>query len=223
MTLNARAQTLSQGHEMMVKEVLRHGYDLTDENGSVTRESEAIMLTVQHPDQDPRVHPLNQIKGQALDQYAHDLIYGGVNDEKFDYTYWRRLFRYGADHPDQEQVDQFALMIEKLNEAPTTRRAQAITWDPRRDPQVSEVPCLQMIQATIRNNALNLKAVFRSNDILQAAGANMYALVQLQRELAAVLILPVGTYTHIALIPHIYLTRDQHEIPQWRDLTGVHS
>ncbi|MDD5189194.1 MAG: thymidylate synthase, partial [Methanoregula sp.] len=52
----------------------------------------------------------------------------------------------------------------------------------------------------------------RSNDMLTAAGANMYALVQLQSFIAAKLDVPCGTYTHISLVPHIYYIRDLHDI-----------
>ena len=58
-----------------------------------------------------------------------------------------------------------------------------------------------------------MKVVFRSNDMLTAAGANMYALVQLQRHIAGNLGLPVGSYSHISLVPHIYHTRDINDIP----------
>src|SRR5512136_2226620 len=54
--------------------------------------------------------------------------------------------------------------------------------------------------------------LFRSNDMLTAAGANMYALVQLQNSIADTLGLPCGTYTHISLVPHIYYIRDMHDI-----------
>ncbi|HOI14415.1 MAG TPA: thymidylate synthase, partial [Methanoculleus sp.] len=56
------------------------------------------------------------------------------------------------------------------------------------------------------------KVVFRSNDILSAAGANMYALVHLQKAIADRLGVPCGRYTHIALVPHVYYRRDANDI-----------
>jgi thymidylate synthase len=64
----------------------------------------------------------------------------------------------------------------------------------------------------VRDNKLHTRVVFRSNDMLTAAGANMYALVQLQKHIADQLGLSCGTYTHISLIPHIYYIRDMHDI-----------
>jgi thymidylate synthase len=57
-----------------------------------------------------------------------------------------------------------------------------------------------------------MKVVFRSNDILSAAGANMYALVHLQKAIADRLGVPCGRYTHIALVPHVYYRRDLNDI-----------
>jgi thymidylate synthase len=53
-----------------------------------------------------------------------------------------------------------------------------------------------------------MKVVFRSNDILTAFGANVYGLTDLQKYIADSIGLPVGKYTHIALVPHIYNKRD---------------
>jgi thymidylate synthase len=55
---------------------------------------------------------------------------------------------------------------------------------------------------------VNGKYVFRSNDMLSAAGANMYALAHVQKSIADQLELPVGSYEHISISPHIYYIRD---------------
>ena len=49
--------------------------------------------------------------------------------------------------------------------------------------------------------------------MLSAAGSNMYALACLQKHIADALNLPVGTYTHISLVPHVYFKRDAADIP----------
>jgi thymidylate synthase len=48
--------------------------------------------------------------------------------------------------------------------------------------------------------------------MLTASGANMYALVQLQKFIGDSLGVRCGTYTHISLVPHIYYIRDIHDI-----------
>jgi thymidylate synthase len=68
------------------------------------------------------------------------------------------------------------------------------------------------VQCLVRDGRLSMKVVFRSNDMLTAAGANMYALVHLQKYIADYLGLPCGPYTHISLVPHIYYKRDVNDI-----------
>jgi len=88
----------------------------------------------------------------------------------------------------------------------------AITWNPYIDEQLDDCPCLQLVQCLVRNGHLSMKVVFRSNDMLTAAGANMFALVHLQKYIAEQLGLPLGYYTHISLVPHIYYKRDVNDI-----------
>lgn len=53
-----------------------------------------------------------------------------------------------------------------------------------------------------------MRVIFRSNDMLTASGLNMYGLTHLQKVIADELDYNVGSYTHIALTPHIYHVRD---------------
>jgi thymidylate synthase len=57
-----------------------------------------------------------------------------------------------------------------------------------------------------------MKVVFRSNDMLSAAGPNKFALVHLQKHIADALGLPCGPYTHVSLVPHIYYRRDMNDL-----------
>ena len=109
-------------------------------------------------------------------------------------------------------IDQIAYIVDKLRSSPNTRRAIAITWNPVIDEKLDDCPCLQLVQCTVRDGKLAMRVIFRSNDMLTAAGANMYALVQLQKSIADKLGVPCGTYTHISLVPHIYYIRDAHDI-----------
>lgn len=90
-----------------------------------------------------------------------------------------------------------------------------MTWNVLMDNGGLNVPCLQWIQFLIRDNKLNMKVLFRSNDILMAMYANMYALIALQAHVARELNTPVGTYTHIVTVPHIYHKRDANEVEKW--------
>jgi thymidylate synthase len=109
-------------------------------------------------------------------------------------------------------IDQIAYIVDKIKSSPATRRAIAITWNPVIDEKLDDCPCLQLIQCVLREGKLHMRVIFRSNDMLTAAGANMYALVQLQKTIADALLVPCGTYTHISLVPHIYYIRDIDDI-----------
>jgi len=50
-----------------------------------------------------------------------------------------------------------------------------VTWNPYVDEQLDDCPCLQLVQCLVREGRLSMKVVFRSNDMLSAAGANMFA------------------------------------------------
>ena len=64
---------------------------------------------------------------------------------------------------------------------------------------MADCPCLQLVECVIREGKLHMKVVFRSNDMLTAAGANMFALATLQEYIAGESGLPCGSYTHISL------------------------
>jgi thymidylate synthase len=170
-------------------------------------------MQVDTPLSEPMVSPHSRFQQRFVEQYAHDLLQG--SKASFEYDYHGRLFDWGerlASQGHDVHVDQIAYIIEKLKKSPESRRAIAITWNPVIDEQLDDCPCLQLVQCVLRNGTLRMRVVFRSNDMLTAAGANMYALVQLQKHIANQLGVPCGTYTHISLVPHIYYLRDMHDI-----------
>lgn len=199
-----KADTLARGYELAVKYIRSVGELVITEDNSPTLESDTICIEVDKPMQEPRLSSKYIIKQNFADKYADALINGC--ESQFEYDYHSRLIRH----------DQIGYIINKLKTQGTSRRALAITWIPEIDQNKNDVPCLQLIQCTIRKNKLDMKVVFRSNDMLLALGANMYALTKLQEYIADKLNIEVGVYTHIALIPHIYHVRDACILEQWK-------
>ncbi len=128
---------------------------------------------------------------------------------KWQYTYHERLTHYtvpGLDEP----IDQIEYIVSALAEADYTRRAQAVTWKCWEDAGFEHPACLQRIWLRVVGGKLCMNAHMRSNDAFKAAFMNMYAFVELQREIARRLSertgreVPVGQYTHIADSFHIY-------------------
>ena len=227
-----RAPTLARAHELAVRTVLEKGWMLETENDEATIECEELALDIESPESEPMASPASRFQKRFLDAYANNLLHG--SDAKFEYDYHRRLFDWGerlrvapegrADHsvqggPGTEEgdvhIDQIAYIARKLEQAANSRRAVAVTWNPVVDENLDDCPCLQLVQCLLRDGKLQMKVVFRSNDILSAAGANMYALVHLQKAIADRIGVPCGRYTHIALVPHVYYRRDLNDIQRF--------
>jgi thymidylate synthase len=204
-----RAPSLGTAHELVVKMVLEKGRVLDTEDKEATIEFDEIGIRVERPFTEPMVSSHSRFSRKFMDKYAEDLLNG--TPAAFEYDYHDRLFNWG----DQLQADgeslhinQIGYIIRKLRDSPVSRRAVAITWNPYTDEQLDDCPCLQLVQCLIRDGRLLMKVVFRSNDMLTAAGANMYALAHLQQYIAGSLGVSTGAYTHISLVPHIYYKRD---------------
>ncbi|MDG6251135.1 thymidylate synthase, partial [Methanocalculus sp.] len=187
-------------------------------NSEETLETDEIALRVENPLAEPMASTHSRFRNAFLESYADGLING--SDAVFEYDYHSRLFDWGQGLKLKEgdiHADQIRYIIEKLKNEPVSRRAVAVTWNPAIDETLDDCPCLQLIQCVIRKEGdarlLDMKVVFRSNDMLSAAGANMYALARLQQCIAEAVGVPVGAYTHISLVPHIYYKRDVADIP----------
>lgn len=208
-----RAPSIGLAHEQVVKMILEKGWVLQTEDNEATVEFEEIAMQVDTPLAEPMVSRHSRFQQRFVEQYARDLLQG--SHASFEYDYHGRLFDWGERLVADGQpvhVDQIAYIVDKLKNSPETRRAIAITWNPVIDEKLDDCPCLQLIQCMLRNGKLGMRVIFRSNDMLTAAGANMYALVQLQKSIADQLEVPCSTYTHISLVPHIYYKRDVADI-----------
>ena len=208
-----RAPSIGRAHEQVIRMILEKGRVLNTEDEEATVEFEEVALQVDTPLAEPLVSPHSRFQQRFVEQYAQDLLHG--SHANFEYDYHGRLFDWGERLTIDGQpvhVDQIAYIVEKLRSSPVSRRAIAITWNPVIDENLDDCPCLQLVQCIVRDGKLCMRVIFRSNDMLTAAGANMYALVRLHKSIADQLGIPCGTYTHISLVPHIYYIRDAHDI-----------
>ena len=120
------------------------------------------------------------IKGEALFDYVTSLddehqIY--LDDDGFIYTYSERLQNYN-------DINQLDVIINRLNKNINSNRAIAVTYNPMVDMNRQDIPCLQLIQALVRNNKLILSVYFRSNDLYGAFPSNMMFLTYLGMKIA---------------------------------------
>lgn len=123
------------------------------------------------------------MKGEALAKYAGSLddpymIDGG----DFVYTYPERLCNYiTVDLFGEiiERCDQLDLMVHRLMNNSGSNRSVAVLYNPGRDGVEEDIPCLNWVQALIREDEytgsekLILSVMFRSNDCYGAWPGNM--------------------------------------------------
>jgi thymidylate synthase len=206
-----RASTLADAHERAIKYILNTGREVVTEDGETTLQSQPMTLVVSNARGPGRLYGKVPFGKKFADEYSSSLLIGHHGKKsQFEYDYHGRLFHWCESANDIDQVDQVEYIIKKLSEQKTSRRAIATTWIPTIDEHTKDVPCLQFIQLWVEpgTTALNMCVAFRSNDFVLALGQNMYALTDLQNHIAERLQLCMGTYTHIAVIPHIYVIRD---------------
>lgn len=120
------------------------------------------------------------IKGEALFDYVTSLddehqIY--LDDDGFIYTYSERLQNYN-------DINQLDVIINRLNKNINSNRAIAVTYNPMVDMNRQDIPCLQLIQALVRNDKLILSVYFRSNDLYGAFPSNMMFLTYVGMKIA---------------------------------------
>lgn len=152
------------------------------------------------------------------------------------YTYFNRL----ADFPtiecdsddgwivtrgngDQHGFDQITHLCHKLSTDPKSRRGVVVTWNPFLDANSSEPPCMDILQAIIRNHVLNLRVMFRSQDMLMGLPENLIGCESLQKymcdkinAMAGSLIVGQGNLTLFSWTPHIYKKRDGDDFDRMR-------
>jgi len=212
-----QAASLPAGWERAVVECWEHGEPFRteyDKPGDPPSRDTCMMICVTDPFAEPRIHRAFPGGLEELEMYRQEIIHG-VHDHwidpaagKWEYTYHERLFRY--DVPSVGIIDQIAAVVEKLGEAPHSRRAQAVTWQAWHDVGIDDPACLQRMWFRVLDDRLILQVHMRSNDAFKAAFMNMYAFTDLQRVLAGRLserlgrpIIP-GRYVHVADSFHIY-------------------
>lgn len=240
MTIRIEKETIGEAHNATMKHLLQQWVVeaediIVTEDDDPTVESPGMAVRVTKPWKSPQWSDALQFRGQMLEEYIREITEIS-RDTGFEYTYGNRLW----DYPHVEECndlygdieaanwtgdgDGYGInqiresIINRLATSPTSRRAIAVTWVVMKDLQSRDPPCLQFVQFLLRENHLNLHAVFRSHDMAGGWGPNVYALHGLQLKVINMIrdilpepkpiILPgyIETYSVSA---HIYVKQDQ--------------
>jgi len=219
--LHIEGKTLPEAWEKAVLACWRHGVPVRteyDKPGDPPSRDCTMVWAVEDPFAEPRIHRAFPGGLEDLEIYRQEVV-EGVHDHwiapeegKWTYTYHKRLFSYEIEG---RAIDQIAWIVDKLVEAGFTRRAQAITWNPRLDPPTYDPPCLQRLWCRLLDDGeggsvLNMNAHWRSRDAYKAAYMNVFALTDLQRLIARRVAetsgraVRVGRYADLVDSFHIY-------------------
>lgn len=155
----------------------------------------SMTMIVSEPLREPMISRLFIGGYKELQQYTMEMLDGILDFEieagNWTYTYHDRM------------KDQIPFVIDELKRNPYSRRAVISIRTPE-DRGSDDPACLQHIQFMIRNGCLDMKVLFRSNDACKATFMNAFALIQMQKRIADILGVGMGTYTHRANSFHCY-------------------
>jgi thymidylate synthase len=223
--LHVEGDCISRAWENSLIELHKSGCRMKtqyDKPGDPASIDATMVITILDPMKEPMIHKDFPGGPQDLQEYTMEVCEGikdhlvrkpdDPTDTRWEYTYHQRLFSYLA--PTLGPFDQIEAMARKLAEVPFTRRAQSITWKVWEDNDCYDPPCLQSIWCRIieeeNTPVLSMNVRFRSNDAYKAAFMNIFALVQLEKQIAENVsrrigsAVSVGRYCHMADSYHIY-------------------
>jgi len=200
-----RAKTVAEAWEKAVLACWKGGLEVETEYGEKAREVLGLLVMVDEPFSEPRIHKgdIHVAVRDSLQKYIDEILRGtldwSVKEGKIHYTYHERLFNYPP-----YGIDQIDYIVRKLMKVRFSRRAQAVTWNPKRDMWVDSPPCLQRVWCAIRGDKLIMHTTWRSRDVFRAMHMNMLAMTELQRVVAEKLNVEVGLYMDFSNSAHIY-------------------
>ena len=224
-------ETIPRAYEKAIKEVWDKGISLKteyDRPGDPPSKDATVMIVVRNPFGQPRFHRSFADGLGGLAEYVQEVVHGAHDywvkpleeilkgkeskDTHWTYTYHGRLFEY---HIEDRIINQIDYMINKLSQSGYTRRAQAITWNPRLDPPTDDPPCLQRVWGRLCEDGqggyiFNMNTHWRSRDLFKAWFENVIAITTLMKKIAESISnklgkpVRLGRYMDVADSMHIY-------------------
>jgi thymidylate synthase len=229
--LSINEDTIPRAYEKAIKEVWEKGVSIRteyDRPGDPPSRDATVVITVREPYGQPRFHRSFADGLGGLSEYVMEVVHGAHDywvkpvreilkgrdskDTRWTYTYHQRLFEYRIE---DKVVNQIGYMIDRLSKTSYTRRAQAITWNPKLDPPTDDPPCLQRIWGRLCEDGeggyiFNMNTHWRSRDLFKAWFENVIALTTLMRKIAEAISgrmgkrVRLGRYVDISDSLHIY-------------------
>jgi thymidylate synthase len=229
--LTVQEDTIPLAYEKAIHEVWEKGISIRteyDRPEDPPSKDATVIIIVKEPFGQPRFHRSFADGLGGLAEYVMEVVHGAHDywvkpmeeilkgtkstDTRWTYTYHGRLFEYVIE---DQAVNQVNYMIEKLSQTGYTRRAQAITWNPKLDPPTEDPPCLQRVWGRLCEDGeggyiFNMNTHWRSRDLFKAWFENVIAITTLMRKIAESVSekigkqVRLGRYVDISDSLHIY-------------------
>ncbi len=188
--------TLPNAYHEALRRLAWNGETVPCPDYNTTQIEVSMTMVVLSPLAEPMISRLFIGGFRELEQYRQEML-DGILDFEVDKGNWKYTYH-------QRIEKQLPFVINELRRNPYSRRAVIDVRDWETDSQSTDPACLQHIQFFVRDDALNCKVLFRSNDAVKATFMNAFALIMLQQRVADELGYKVGTYTHRANSFHCY-------------------
>lgn len=198
----AEGATVVQTWLKIINMISRYGKTEKTRYASNNQLKEILNLTAVVTDENPDKEYFPQylpFSYQELKAYYPEIMTSRVIPG-VSYNYGHRMRIYFT-------VDQIAEIKKLLASRPFSKKAIAITYDPRKDwkdANVGDTPCLTQLLCRVTGDKLLLTAHFRSQDMFHGWPRNAYALRKLQKDIADSIRLSMGPLSTITHSAHMY-------------------
>lgn len=150
---------------------------------------------------------------QFLHQFNPKMADYSDDGETFHAAYGHRLRKHFVREDGQylEPVDQILEIVAMLKRDPDTRQAVMAIWDPAADLNVQsrDIPCNDMVFFKVREGALRMTVMCRSNDVIWGAyGTNVVQFSMLQELVARAGGFGIGNYRQYSDSFHVYVEQE---------------
>ena len=202
------AEDLDEGIKQAAAFIFNNGDMMRDMRGTLMVEFRSFSLTVR----DALAKIPSSFSKEYIKKYVDEFMKGKGELDEFAYTYHDRIFRKWGN-----QVER---AIEVLKRDKNSRRIMISLWDPAKDLESKNSPCLDFIWASLRNDMLEFHIVYRSHHIatvdkkgklIKGEGAlvpNLYALATLQEYIAKKLKVKRGSLYLTDFSGHLYVAEE---------------
>lgn len=200
--ISVSGRTIPESYHKALEALLRDGdmVDCPDWNTTCVEASATIQVS--EPLSEPMISSLSICDPYSLEKYRMEMVDGlldwSVEAGLEPYTYHQRI------------AGQMPKAVKELKRSKDSRRA-AVTIRMPSDYDLPDAPCLQHLQFVVRNDALDMFVLFRSNDAVKATFMNMFGLAMIQKEMAEAVGCGVGGMLYTANSFHCY-QRDFHTL-----------